>query len=78
MEKVNDEVNIKDYVCVDEQAVTSEVLSDDDIVSCVMQINDSSSPSIVCKDDIDTDESHPVVSATEVQEAVSTLRRFFG
>ena len=59
--------------------MTSEVLSDDATVSSVTQQSDSNNSSSYteCVDDMDTDESHGVVSATDAQEAVLTIRRYF-
>ena len=75
LEKVSNQVNIEVYWSVDEQAVTLEVLADDAIVSSVMQKRGSSSSSIECEGDMDTDESYGVVSAMDAQEAVWTHQK---
>lgn len=54
--------------------LTSEFLSDDDIVNSVQQTGESAPFDEV---NIDTEEPHAVVSTKEAQDAVLTLRRFF-
>lgn len=71
--RVNQDVSLQDYMDVDEQAMTWELMSDDDIVDSVLQPADLSSA--VCEDDIKTEEAVPIVKDT--QKAVLTFTRFF-
>ena len=57
--RVNQDVSLQDYMDVDEQAMTWELMPDDDIVDSVVQPADSSSG--VCEDDIETEEPGPIV-----------------
>ena len=74
MVKGNEDVNVEDYLEVENQTVTSKFLSDDDIVSSVQQTGESTS---FGEDNVDTEEPHAMVSTKEAQDTVLTLRRSF-
>ena len=69
--RVNQDVSLQNYLDVDEQAMTWEFMSDDNIVDIVVQ--PAESRSAVCKDDIDTEEAGSNVSVKDAQEAVLTV-----
>lgn len=73
--KVNTSVSVEDYVSVDQEAITSEYLSDDAIIDSVVQAGPSSS-TVSEQDSTDSEEPHPIVPFREVQEAVYTIRTF--
>lgn len=50
---------------VDQQAITSDFLSDDVIVSSVQQTGESTSSLAASEDDVDTEEPHAVASTKE-------------
>ena len=70
--RVETNVTMNDYVSVDQEAITSESLTDDLIVESVK----FSSKSLAGCEDVDSEEPHPLVTAKEAQRALKTLQLF--
>ena len=72
---VSNEVSLDDYLEVDEQVVTSEFMSDDDIVESIQDTN--SNLDNVNDTEGDVEEPRDLVTLKEAQGAVVLLRHFF-
>lgn len=59
-------MNIGDYLNVDQEVMTSEFLSDDDIISSVQQAS-TSDLDVTCEDNTDSREPYTPVSVKEAQ-----------
>lgn len=67
------ECDFNDYVCVDEQVITSGILTENDIVSDVKGDEDTDEYDI---DDEQFENTRPIVSLAQASEALETLNTF--
>ena len=73
--QADSDVNVDDYVNVDSQVLTSQILSDEDIAASSLRLP-AEEQSLPTEEEVDDEPPPVVISGKEAQEAVLTIRRF--
>ena len=74
--QLDSDIAADDYFNVDNDLLTSQVMTDENIVASVVPSQEEQSSSLLPTEEEDIDEPHPAVTTKEAQEALFIIRRY--